>query len=282
MTLLQMFNRYLDDVKLYNSLGTYHFTKDNERAIYRYFNKSLHHSSITEEAIKEYIKECQNKKLTNNTINKRISLLKRVYKFNKVECKFSDIRKLKEKFVTYGVINTDNLEDILMLVNTTMKLRDKVVFYILLDTGCRLTELQNIKIANIDFDTRSIYLEHTKTNQVRTVFFTKKTKALLKRFCKNSSRKYLFINSKSGNKLTPSGFEQIFKRFRQKHGIKKLSPHMLRHTFSTILYDNGADLIFISRVLGHSSVETTKRYIHQDNAKILKIYDKYMKKKESK
>lgn len=278
MNLSSMFKNYILHLEIYNAPGTVEFTKSHSRHLLEYFGAYCDPSLIDEEKILSYIKFQQKNDLTHNTINKRVQLLKRLYKFHKVECKFSDVRKLKEKFVTYGAVGSQDLSDILKLVDK-MSLRDRLIFYLFLDTGCRLTELLNIKIENIDFSTRSIYLEKTKTNDVRTVFYTSKTKTLLLRYCRNSCTGFLFINPKTNHKLTSSGYEQIFQRFRKKHNIKKLSPHMLRHTFSTNLYNNGADLVFISRVLGHSSVDTTKRYIHQDNKRNLKTYDKYTKKR---
>ena len=64
--------------------------------------------------------------------------------------------------------------------------------------------------------------------------------------------------------MTISCVEQIFSRIRKRFGLDKFSPLMLRHTFSTNLYNNRADLVFIETVMGHSNTETTKRYIHTD------------------
>ena len=81
--------------------------------------------------------------------------------------------------------------------------------------------------------------------------------------------------------LKKSAIESLFTRIRRKQGIKNFSPHRLRHSLSTEMYSNGCDLIQISSILGHSNVNTTKRYIHPDLKKKLDNYDKYHKKRSS-
>ena len=69
----------------------------------------------------------------------------------------------------------------------------------------------------------------------------------------------------------------MFARIRRRLKIKNFFPHRLRHSLCTELYHNGANIVLISTILGHSNVNTTKRYIHPDLKQNLKMFDKYHK-----
>ena len=69
----------------------------------------------------------------------------------------------------------------------------------------------------------------------------------------------------------------MFARIRRRLKIKNFSPHRLRHSLCSELYHNGANKVLISTILGHSNVNTTKRYVHPDLKRNLKMFDKYHK-----
>lgn len=271
--LKKMFEIYHDNLEIYNSEGTLNFVKQHAKSLLSYFT-DVYYFSIQKEQVLNYISFCQKMGLSNNTINKRLSLLKRLYKYHDFKCDFINVKKLPEEFVTYGYLDPAEIATVEKL---KLSLRDKVMISLFIDTGVRLNELRQFKMKNIDYEKRNILLEKTKTKKRRYVFFTSITKKYLMQFCQNCNRDYLFINDKTSEPLTRYGIESIFKRINKKHQIKKMSSHMLRHSLSTNLYHPGADVIFIGELLGHSSPETTKRYIHSNTNQSLKIYDKYQK-----
>lgn len=273
-----MFDKYIDYLRIYNSAGTVRFTQENKKSLLMDLG-NVDHSLITREKIYSYIKQKQPIN-SNNTINKRISLLKRLYKFHEFDCPFHNVKKLREKFVTYGAVTQNSFEKLLEILEK-LSLRDRVLIRLMIDTGARLSEIINIEIQNIDFATRSIFLLKTKTNQPRYVFFTNQSKKELDTLLQKKTSGKVFTNHKGDAPLTVTAVEQIFRRIRKKYGIEKLSPHRLRHSFSSSLYHKKADIIFISRLLGHSSVDTTKRYIHSDLVADLEKYDRFTIKKES-
>ncbi len=275
MYLVDMYNSYEAYLKIYNSPGYVKFTKEINASIIGYFG-NIDSSSLDVKKMLDYITYLQSKKYSNNTINKRISYLKRLYKFHDLDCPFYKVKKLKEKFITYGCAE-DNISDLFPVIFKNMSLRNKLIIMLFYDTGIRLNELCHILMKNIDNENRMIYLEYTKTSKPRYIYYSKMTQKLIDNFCKNANRKYLFVGNKNDEKISRHTVESIFKRIREKYGLKKISPHRLRHSFSTDLYKNGADLLLISGILGHSNVNTTKRYIHDDHKNILKNYDKFHK-----
>lgn len=276
MTLLEMYKNYIAHLKIYNSPGYVSYTERMQKSITKYFG-DIDSEELTKEVVMDYIIH-QKQTLSANTINKNLSYLKRLCYFNEVECKFQRVQKLKEKFVTFGTCKDDPVE-VITKVSKYLSLKNQLILYLFYDTGVRLNELVNIEYKNVDLENRRIYLSKTKTNNPRWIFFSEKTKKLATQFLKNNTfKKYLF-ELPNGEHITCNSIESIFKRIRQKLKIERFSPHRLRHSLSTELYENGADLILISRILGHSNVDTTKRYLHPDLSTNLKMYDKYHGKK---
>lgn len=272
MRLSEMFSDYIRHLKLYNSVGYVSYTLKEERCIIDYFG-DIDSSKITSDSLKKYMMDLKEKNLSSNTINKHISTIKRIFAFHDIDNDFYKIKKIKEKFVTFGTCE-DNPLEILNQACQNLSIQNKIILYLFYDTGIRLNELINIESKNVDLKHRTILLTTTKTGNDRYVFISKKTKALATSFCKNAlKRKYLFVNQK-GEKLKASAIESLFARIRKRLKIKNFSPHRLRHSLSTELYSNGVNILLISNILGHSNVNTTRRYIHPDLNTNLRMFDK--------
>ena len=263
---------------MYNSHGTYTFSMQVCNSLLAYFQDTKL-DLINKSLIYEFISYCNNKGLSNNTINKRLSMLKRLYKFSDVPCLFSDVKNLKEKFITYGALDNNTLKAVYSIL-PKLSLYNQCMMLVFIECGVRVNELIHIKTKNVNLNNRCIFLEYTKTNKPRYVFLSASTCELLKVFInanKNCDHVYLFPAKKSNSMLSRYTVNSIFSRIRKKYNFNKLSPHMLRHTLSTKLYNNGANLLFICSLMGHSNPNTTKRYVHNDLTNDLKMFDTYFK-----
>jgi len=289
MKLSEAFNNYLDKCRLYTTEATIHFYKVHGRILLDYFG-DIEIEKISKSDFVKYIIHCQEKgydfngkhyNYSNNTINKRLTMLKAVMRYNRIDSDIFTLNKLKEKFITFGNLTSVQEEKLKDVLKNIKNKRNRLIIMIFMDTGIRLNELINIKIENIDFENRSIFLEKTKTNKVRNVYFTKKTRILLKSFVKERKDGFLF-EKEDGSPISKFAITNMFRRIREEYNFKELSAHMLRHSFCTDLYNAGCDLNFIQDLLGHSSMEITKRYIHVDNSKAIEKYDKIMSKRNKK
>lgn len=274
MLLTEMYENYKIYAEVYNAPGTLRYYKETINVLLKYFG-NVDSSKITKNVVFKYIKYLMDSGLSNNTINKRIMFLKAMFKYNEIDSDFLKIKKLKEEFVTFGCVDPTTLKRIIKEILPQQNLQCQLIVRLLLDTGVRANELVNIKIKNIDLDNRNILLEKTKTGKIRKVFFTDFTKQLLMKYLINNKHEYLFYNSKTKTHITVSALESQFARLRRKYKLEKFSPHRLRHTLSSNMYANGSDYLFIMKILGHSNMNTTRRYIHDDDLQKLQKYDKY-------
>ena len=277
MKLSEMFEAYIQHLRLYNSEGYVSYTIKEYKSIISYFG-DIDSSELTVDKLKIFMAYLKEQNLSANTINKHISSIKRIFAFHEIDNHFSKIKKIKEKFVTFGTCE-DDPEKVILKACENISLQNKIILHVFYDTGVRLHELVNIESSNVDLKHRTILLTTTKTGNNRVVYISEHTKKLATSFCKKAIlRKYLFVNDK-GEKLKVSAIESLFARIRKRLGIKNFSPHRLRHSLSTEMYHNGANILLISNILGHSNVNTTRRYIHPDLKENLRMYDKAHTKK---
>lgn len=170
--------------------------------------------------------------------------------------------------------------------NDLKSLRDRAILELLFSTGLRVSELCSLQSdINLESDEVSI---RGKGDRVRVVFLSPSAKEALKEYLKKRTDfdEALFIqlgknaSGKKNLRLTPRSVERIVKYYATKAGItKKVSPHVLRHSFATDLLQNGADLRAVQMLLGHSNIATTQIYTHITDKHLREIHQKYHNKK---
>lgn len=149
------------------------------------------------------------------------------------------------------------------------ELRDRVILEILATSGARLQELLNIKLRHIDFESRSIVIVNGKGDKTRLTFLTKEASELVKR--------YAIMNSLGPDSLlfsiTPRSVQRLLTKYCEKAGIKKVSPHALRHSLATSLLQRGSNIKQVQVLLGHKSILTTQIYTHITDKELQKAYN---------
>lgn len=155
--------------------------------------------------------------------------------------------------------------------NEYAQFRDLVCLNLILDTGVRCSEMFDIKMENVDFKTRSIYLtgEITKNRKPRILPLSNEVMRLLLELITevkfNWGTEYVFV-SNFGGKYRPASFTRRVHIYKHKAGItKRVTPHMLRHQFCRDYILNGGDVFTLQRIAGHSDIATTRKYIQFTN-----------------
>jgi integrase len=279
ITLKSALDNYIQHCEVYNKKGTIIFYKQHAKALLKHFNGDDLLASISLSKVHNYIKEQKESGLKNDTINKRLGVLKRATKYSGNPSQFSKLKALKAHYISYGRLTNEELEAIESNLHR-MQLLDRLVYLLLRDTGARAIELRRIKITNIDLKARILRMDETKTGKPRSVYFTTGTMRTIQKYVRanekryNHEQVYLFYSLVNNR----NSLNYIVKRIKTISGVNRFSPHRMRHTLASQLYEAGQDAIIINRLLGHSDMQTTLRYIQIDQERERKQYDELLKK----
>lgn len=247
-------------------------------------SKKINYLTITNHDVRGYLKYLDSCNLKNSTISRRISTLRTFYNYlvdeNIVENNvFHNVKnpKLEKKLPNY--LNYNEMEELLesIDISTTEGLKKRLLIEMFYSTGCRVSEMINVKISDIDFTNKTIRIMG-KGSKERIVYFGDYASKYLDNYLsKVKCDKYLFTNKK-GEKLTINEVEQIVKDIMKHISIKThVTPHTLRHTFATHLLNNGADIKTVQELLGHANLSTTGIYTHVSSDRLKDIYFKTFK-----
>lgn len=257
-----------------------------------YINKKeTNYLDVDYEFIKGYLMQLYNRKLSRNSVARKLSSLRSFYKylFNNELIKTNPFKYVKTPKKEKRLPKYLGIEDLEIIfntpdINTPLGQRDKTILEVLYATGIRVGELVNIKINDIDFYRKEIKILG-KGNKERIDPFGDYCLEAMNNFIEDGRKKilekhhtdceYLIINEK-GNKITTRGVEKIIDNIIKKASLKKhVSPHMLRHSFATHLLNEGCDILTVQELLGHESLESTQVYTHVSNERLRSVYLKY-------
>ena len=212
------------------------------------------------------------------------------------------------------VLDIEEQKKLLNVFNTRYpsSLRNKTMVRIMLTAGLRLAETINLKWNHINFKAGKLKVEEGKGRKDRQLWlgddtlnllgkWKERQKGVLEEKGEENENKLVFTTL-SGNKLNPDNIRKMIYRYAEKAGIqeevtkhyrdnegnklsstyreKKVTPHVLRHTFGTDLYKDTKDIRRVQKALGHSDLSTTMIYTHlvdEDLERDMKAQDKKLK-----
>lgn len=164
--------------------------------------------------------------------------------------------------------------------------KDRAIIEILLSTGCRVSELCQIKVSEIDGDKLIV---HGKGQKDRTVYLNAKARLAIEEYMKTeyfikrfkNGNPYLFARQMMNdeNKKRPmdkGSVESMLRDLGKEAGIEKVHPHKFRRTFATNALKRGMRVELVSKMLGHESLETTQIYLDLDDSTVETAHRKYV------
>jgi len=160
--------------------------------------------------------------------------------------------------------------------------RDAAFINILYSSGLRISEALGLSWRDID-EQREVLRVHGKGSKERFVPYSDRSSRALKKYQKNTwslwNKKFpkndrVFISPRS-HSLTRMGAWKNVSFWSEKAGLGHIHPHVLRHSFATHLLAGGADVRIVQALLGHSSLNTTERYLKIDDKEIKKLFEEY-------
>ncbi len=161
--------------------------------------------------------------------------------------------------------------------------RDRAVLELLFSTGLRVSELCALSIDDVDL-TRDEFSVRGKGDKVRVVFLSDDARSAIKTYltARKDMEDALFVrygkkaNIGEDGRITPRVVQRLLKRHATKAGItRKVTPHVIRHSFATDLLSNGADLRSVQALLGHANIGTTQIYTHVTDSHLREVHKKF-------
>ena len=277
---LEIRNYSKSTIKTYKSIiNNFHRFLQNE--------EDLYDERLVLRAFKRYIRYLKREKnVSQNYIYLVTVVLKKFFEFGGIGI-LKDVKtpkrtkslpkSLNENEVTNLINAMDNHGDENHLSENSefLRLRNKVILALLYSSGLRVSELVMLHTDSIDLGDRTLRIRG-KGEKDRIVLFDGQTKELLEEYLleRGDHSDYLFVN-RSGNHLTPRFIQMMIKEYATAAGIKKrVTPHILRHSFATHLLKNGVDIRAIQQLLGHANLSTTQIYTSVDMHTLKNVYDR--------
>ena len=246
----------------------------------------LNFKTIKYKEITNYIKYLkEDKSMKPTSINRHLSSLRSFYTYLlKEEIIDSNPFKLvngpkKEKKLPNYMKYSEFEKLIESCDETPLGIRNRALIEFLFATGARISEIININVNDINFSNREVKVLG-KGSKERICYFNSYSEEYLKKYI-NESRNILLGNKRSerlfinhiGGNLTDRGVRDILDKLIKKSALNtKITPHTFRHTFATMLLNEGCDLKSVQELLGHVNLSTTSIYTHITNDRIKDIY----------
>jgi integrase/recombinase XerD len=245
---------------------------------------------IDKHKLREYLQRLQETGKV-KTVKRKIATLKALFNYLEFEDKiavnpFRKMRiKIKEPLILPGVLTLNEIKILFQTVYQAKKqcedqstytyksiVRNIVVLELLFATGIRVSELCHLKKESVNLEQRYIQVNGKGSRERIIQICSTEIIIILKEYINlfhscSHHIPYFFIN-RLGRRLSAQSVRFMIKKYAQLSNIQKqITPHMFRHTFATLLLEEGVDLRYIQQLLGHSTITTTQIYTHVSNPK---------------
>lgn len=278
---------YLQEMKIRHSHGTWRFYKNHLEHFLRYATKlgMTYVDEIDDSIISDYIFHMK-ETCENVTINKNIGCIKRMYRYMEIDFPYlQSIDKLKERNKTFEVLDKDTFKRLRKYIRNYPIVTVNGIYYrcflsLLADTGARIQEIMFIEKKNVSLERSEILLTQTKTKEDRIVYLSEAigVPAVREMMKIKHDHKYLLHNIDKNRPANYDDIRYILRFVKHDLGLKKLHPHMFRHTTATTLVEAGADIASVMQILGHRNIKTTERYLHVSTMHVKKTYQERINK----
>ncbi len=232
---------------------------------------------VIPEDIENFVKLILKEGKEDSTIERKLASLKSFFRFAEDKryikmnpAELVPFRKRKKRLP--DSLTEEEMSEILKVE----KERDKTILYVFYGCGLRISELANLKLSDIDSGFEFIRVRG-KGGKWRVVPIPSQTKVQLQRYVKERLKnhstvsEYVFLN-RFGGRLSERYIRELVRRYGAIKTGKRVWPHLLRHTYAQHLLKNGLDIRIIQELMGHSSINTTQKYLNAELEHILDVY----------
>lgn len=282
---LEEYLKYLKYQKNYSSLTIDSYEEDLVFFLDFLNKENLDVLSVVYDDIRFYLMDLNNQKNKASTISRKLSSLRGFYKFliNRDYIKnnpFTLIKAPKKEKKLPRFFYYNELEEMFNSIDISTPLgeRNRLILEVLYASGVRVSELVNIKVKDINDEEIKVLGKGNKERITRIGDYAREILDLYLedgyKELNSKNSEYLFLN-KNGDKLTTRGIRYILDEIIKNTNVKKkISPHMLRHSFATHLLNEGCDILSVQELLGHESLSATAIYTHVTTDRLKDVYFK--------
>lgn len=262
---IEALNRYVEQLRLKAYSASTIKTYRSELLQLLQLLKQKPVNELRPDDLRRYFAYCFEKlELTENTLHSRINAVK--FYFEQVlgrEKFFWEIPRPKRPVQLPKLLNESELE---RLFNALTNKKHKAMLFTTYSAGLRVSEIVNLRIADIDSGRMQILVCRAKGKKDRYVGLSPVLLDILRSYLRSHKPKpivYLFESDYSRTAYPTRTVQQIFSAAKTKAGIRKhVGIHSLRHSFATQVLEKGTDIRYIKDILGHFNIKTTERYLH--------------------
>jgi site-specific recombinase XerD len=164
--------------------------------------------------------------------------------------------------VTYKLPSILSIDEVQSIIKATENIQHKLLLIILYGAGLRVSEVVNLRVADIDSKRMTLHIRCGKNGKDRFAMLSPVVLEHLRAYWKYCKFTDYIFPGKGTNHITTSAAYSIYKKAKKQAGIKKPGgTHMMRSAFATHSLEAGTDLFIIKQLLGHSSIHSTVRYL---------------------
>ena len=239
-------------------------------------------AKITTDDIRGYIAYLdETRHLKETSLQTHINTLRAFFGWLTVEEKIkkNPMAKIKSlKLDKKGARQALTVEELERLRDACVTYREKALIEFLVSSGCRLSEVAQLRAADLNLADRSVQVTG-KGDKDRVVYFSVRARLMVQEYIvQRKGGDGLFVSSKSPYEpLKPRAIQRIVRSLSERAGLEgRVHPHLLRHTFATHALNGGMDVTVIQRLLGHEDVATTQIYAELNEEGVRHQYNKYV------
>lgn len=246
-------------------------------------NNNLSIEKLSQRNLREFLIDLKN--LSPTSVNRLISSIRGFYKFLEIDglieknpAENLQFQRKSEKLPEF--LSYKEVEALLSKPDFSCEigLRNRAMIELMYACGLRVSELINLRIEDVDLD-EGVITCYGKGGKMRKIPVGSEALKWLREYLrirlkkKDVKSKELFV-SKLGRPLSRQKVFSFVREYGAKIG-RKISPHVLRHSFATHLVQNGADLRSVQKMLGHADISTTQIYTHLGRDDLKRTYEKF-------
>lgn len=220
---------------------------------------------VTAVTVRAYLLSLQARELAPWTVHGAARAMRAFLRFCAAEGLVDEAPAFKMPKLPKTILPAFDMGSVWRLVDACDEDRDRLIVYVLLDTGVRAAELCALDAGDVDERSGAVLVRQGKGRKDRTVYLGAKTRRDLVRYWRAHGRpatgQAVFVSLTTGQRLTENGLRQLLRRIGDRAGVAHCHPHTFRRTFALFSLRSGMSIVHLQRLLGHEDLTVVRQYL---------------------